>query len=268
MILILALVGVASPPSAAETLRVLFVGNSLTYVNDVPAMVAALARERAIRIEVGTVAAPNASLEDHWNDGDGGASHEIAAGRWDVVVLQQGPSSRPSSRDHLIEFANRFAAEIRAAGARPALYGVWIGRSRIAALDDAIDSYALAAEACDCRLLPVGLAWKEAWAHGRRAALYGPDGFHPSGDGSYLAALVIWAGLTGSDPRSAPSSLDLGDRRIVSIGRKRAAVYREAAATALGRNLEAPPGRTGPPGGDVEPFGRGSVGKRQSVLRA
>ncbi len=63
------------------------------------------------------------SLEDHWNRGD--AQQAIAGGRWDIVVLQQGPSALPESRVLLVEYARKFAAEIRRAGGRPAMYMVW-----------------------------------------------------------------------------------------------------------------------------------------------
>ena len=41
-------------------------------------------------------------------------------------------------------------------------------------------------------LLPAGDAWRAAWAADARLPLYGPDGFHPSPMGTYLAALVIY----------------------------------------------------------------------------
>ena len=45
-------------------------------------------------------------------------------------------------------------------------------------------------------LLPAGDAWREAWRRGPSLTLYADDGFHPSGLGSYLAALTIWRGLS------------------------------------------------------------------------
>jgi len=219
------------PVGAAEPLRVLFVGNSLTYTNDLPLLVAALSRGHEVEIETGMIAIPNASLEDHWNDGR--SRREIASGKWDVVVMQQGPSSLASSRENLVEWSGRLADEVRAAGARPALFTVWPDASRRAYLDDVIESYRVAAESCRCELLPAGLAWKEAWSRSGRLSLFGADGFHPGPDGSYLAALVIWSGLTGEDPGSAPAELNADNGKTVRIKEKRAAIYREAATAAL-----------------------------------
>ncbi|MBC7929893.1 MAG: hypothetical protein H7Z38_04925 [Rubrivivax sp.] len=76
----------------SDKLRVLFVGNSLTYANDLPSMIEALAKSSGgKRLKHKSVALPDYGLEEHWNQGD--ARRLIAKGEWDVVVLQQGPSA-------------------------------------------------------------------------------------------------------------------------------------------------------------------------------
>ena len=63
---------------AQAPLRVLFVGNSLTDTNDLPAVVATLARGLGTEIEYRTIAPGGTSLEDHWNAGQVPA--ELASG--------------------------------------------------------------------------------------------------------------------------------------------------------------------------------------------
>ncbi|HET7230453.1 MAG TPA: hypothetical protein VFJ16_10660 [Longimicrobium sp.] len=85
--------GGAGPTQVEEDGRgVLFIGNSLTYANDLPEMVQALALASGVTLRVGMVANPDWSLENHWNGG--GARSAIRRG-WDVVVLQQGPLLAP-----------------------------------------------------------------------------------------------------------------------------------------------------------------------------
>ena len=218
-------------PAAAGTLRVLFVGNSLTYSNDLPEMVAALSRGGGVRIETGMIATPDAALEDHWADGR--VRQEFASKRWDVVVMQQGPSSLASSRANLVKWAGRLADEARAAGLRPALMTVWPPNARRAYMTEVIESYRTAAEACRCELLPAGLAWHEAWQRSWDLRLYGPDGFHPSVEGSFLAALVVWAGLTSTDPAIATAAVELDGGEHLRIDESRVRLYRAAAAAAL-----------------------------------
>ena len=62
--------------------RILFIGNSLTYANDLPAMVCALARSAGRPATCEGVAKPDYGLEEHWNEKE--ARQAIARG-WDVV---------------------------------------------------------------------------------------------------------------------------------------------------------------------------------------
>jgi hypothetical protein len=178
-------------------LRVLFIGNSLTYANDLPAMAEAIAAaEQGPRFECEVVALPNYSLEDHWNQGD--AVRAIRRGGWSVVVLQQGPSALNESRALLVQYAKRFAAEIERVGAVPALYMVWPSRARSFDFERVSASYAAAAKAVGGVLLPAGDAWRKAWRLDPELALYGSDDFHPSRLGSILAALVIYRRLVSA----------------------------------------------------------------------
>lgn len=206
---------------------VLFVGNSLTYANDLPEMVRALALAAGDTLRVGMVASPDWSLEDHWNGG--GARAEIRRG-WDVVVLQQGPSALPESRALLIDYTRRFADEIRAAGATPALYAVWPSLSRSGDWDRAGESYRLAAEAVHGILLPAGEAWRTAWRADPGLQLYAADGLHPSVAGTYTAALVIYARLLDRSPLGSPSTLTLRSGAVVRIDPAVALVLQRAAA--------------------------------------
>jgi hypothetical protein len=82
-----------SPPVLAEgpELRILFIGNSLTAANELPAILEGLVRTGGTRpLDWKAVLLPGASLEDQWQAGE--AQRAIGSQRWDVVVLQQGPS--------------------------------------------------------------------------------------------------------------------------------------------------------------------------------
>ena len=177
--------------------RILFIGNSLTYANDLPSTVCALARSTGRKVVCETVAKPDFGLEEHWRDG--AARRAIARG-WDVVVLQQGPSALPESRVLLIDYARRFDAEIKKTGARTAFYAVWPSRQRRGDFPAVSQSYAAAARTVDGLLLPAGDTWLAAWRADPTLPLYGDDGFHPSPMGSYLAAMVIYRQLFGPVP--------------------------------------------------------------------
>src|SRR5262245_26374431 len=154
-VLSLAATGVSVPP---PTTRVLFIGNSLTSVNDVPALVARLASATGQPFEYQALTIGGYSLQDHWDRGD--AVRAIARGGWTFVVLQQGPSALPESQVLLREYTRRFAAAIREAGATPAMYMVWPSRQRAADAAGVSRSYSAAARAVGAVLCPAGDAWQ------------------------------------------------------------------------------------------------------------
>lgn len=186
----------------APPARILFVGNSLTYQNDLPGMVAQLARATGRPLMVQSLAKPDYGLEEHWRSGE--ARTAIAGGRWNIVVLQQGPSALPESRRLLVDYTKRFDAEIKKAGARTALYMVWPSRQRRGDAEAVSQSYRAAARAVSATLLPVGDAWRDAWALDPDLPLYAADNFHPSGMGTYLAALVVYRHLIGEPAPATP----------------------------------------------------------------
>lgn len=199
---LLALALGAAAQRAPGPVRVLFIGNSLTASTDVPGRLAKLARAMGREVVVDAVTANDFSLEDHWNDGRAAAR---LAGKWDFVVLQQGPSSRPESRALLIEYARRFAAPIRAAGARPVVFMAWPAANRLQDFPEAIRSHRLAAEALDAVLAPVGEAWLRALSADRRLRLYA-DGLHATAIGGDLAVLVLWFALFPAGPQEFDDS--------------------------------------------------------------
>jgi hypothetical protein len=212
----------AEPVARAQNGGVLFIGNSLTTTNDLPAMVERLARESGgPPLVTRTVAEGGFSLEDHWNRGT--AQRVIAEGGWSVVVLQQGPSALPESQANLRDYTQRFDTVIRSAGARPALYMVWPESEREAVFDDVVASYTRAAQAVNGLLYPVGEAWRIAWRRDSRLPLYGPDGFHPSPTGTYLAALVIYQQISGRSVVGSPSPLSSVDPTTVRVLQESAA---------------------------------------------
>ena len=208
--LLVLIVAVGAPHACEENraasipvLRVLFIGNSLTASNGLPAMVEALSRAKGAKtVEATAVTANNFSLEDHWNQGPARAT--LAKGGWSIVVLQQGPSALPESRVLLRDYAKRFAADAAHVGARTALDMVWPSKTRDRDFDAVSESYALAAQDVAGTLLPAGDAWREAWRRDPSLTLYADDGFHPSGLGSYLAALAIWRGLSSQSAIGLP----------------------------------------------------------------
>lgn len=235
---VLALFATSTPSCAQtagptrETFRVLFIGNSLTQGNDLPSMVAALARERGLEWDVRSVLRGGASLHDHLAQGI--ATQRLAEERWDVVVLQQGPSALPESRVDLRAAAAEFRPLIERAGGRAALYMVWPGTDRMEAFDDVRESYALAAADINGIFIPAGETLRDAPRRDPTLTLYADDQFHPTPEGSYAAAITIFATLARHTPIGLPHLLTKADGTLlVSVPPGHLPALQNAAAAAI-----------------------------------
>ena len=177
---------------------ILFVGNSLTYTNDLPGMVRRVAEAAGGGLRVDMAAGPNLAVIDHTN-GATDAPRKISGSRWDVVLLQQGPTPAGICRDTLVIAAMRLAPLIRQAGGRPALFLPWTRQSYTGPIDEIAASATSAARAVGGLVIPIGVAWRKALQADATLPLYGGDGYHPAPAGTLLSALTTYDRIVGHD---------------------------------------------------------------------
>lgn len=193
------------PPTLGDAeLRILFVGNSLTYTNDLPGAVATVAGALGHDVAVASVARPDFALEDHWYSGIGPVIDDLAP---DLLVMQQGPSSLEASQLHLAAWSEILAERVREAGGEPALLMVWPSLSRIEVFDDVRDSYRTAAEEVDGRFLPAGEGFRALYQQ-TELSPFGGDGFHPSDYGTVMVAYVVVGMLFEASVNGLPARLE------------------------------------------------------------
>jgi hypothetical protein len=190
-----------SPPTIPDPIiiysdtakKILFVGNSLTYYNDLPKLVAKIGKDNGVEIKPEMIAYPNYALEDHWNDGV--IQTLIANKKYHFVVVQQGPSSQADGRAMLLDYGTRIKNICTPHNTKLAFFMVWPARSNFHTFDGVIKNYTDAAAATNSLLCPVGRDWKEYFSSTGDYSYYGPDMFHPSQRGSENAASVIFKTL-------------------------------------------------------------------------
>src|SRR5256886_16886659 len=88
--------GCGNETEASGCTRVLFIGNSYTYVNDLPAMFAQLAQSGGHRVETGMVAVGGSTPGEH--AGSGATAAKLTSARWgaaDPRGQAQFPSAEP-----------------------------------------------------------------------------------------------------------------------------------------------------------------------------
>jgi hypothetical protein len=197
--------------SGRAGVRVLFVGNSLTFKNDLPELVHRLGGRRR-PIFAGSFTAPGWELRQF--AGDYQLDRLLEEVHWDVVVLQeqsQIPSFDAVDRGReFIPYVKELADKIRKSGAQPLLFVTWAhrlgdrrnvpGDTYAAMQQRVVEGYRDAARASASPVAPVGVAWSEALIRRPQLSLWAGDGTHPSHAGSYLAACVFETLLTRRTP--------------------------------------------------------------------
>jgi hypothetical protein len=208
--LALASCGLPAAPSA----RVLFIGNSYTFENDLPQMVAALAQAGGRPLGTGMLAVGGATLAQHL--GTLATADTLAEQRWDFVVLQEQsviPALASQRSAQMYPAARELIRAVRARGARPVLLLTWGRRDGLAEAGfrdfagmqaQLTAGYLALADELDVAVAPAGEAWRAALANDPGLALWQDDGSHPSQLGSYLTACVVYAALFRASPEGLP----------------------------------------------------------------
>lgn len=172
-----------------ENIGILFIGNSLTYFNDLPVLVRERIQAQGKEVTVRMVAYPNYAIVDHWADGE--VQQLISSQDYDYVIIQQGPSSQSDGRQMLIESGKLYSEICEQNNAKLCYFMVWPSINNYSTFDGVIKNYTDAAAMNNAILLPVGEVWKAYIDTTNNYEYYGPDGFHPSEKGSEVAADII-----------------------------------------------------------------------------
>lgn len=191
------------------TLRVLFIGNSYTYVHDVPAIlarIAATAPEGPL-VETDQVVVGAQTLQGHLDDGV--APAKIAEARWSHVVLQQQSLAAAGGTAGLGTGAKELGELVASAGARPVWYVTWAraagdseyGRNFVG--PDHMQDFITRANDEEARRRPgsllacVGEAFRTSLRESPGITLHQSDLSHATLAGAYLAASTFYVALTG-----------------------------------------------------------------------
>ncbi len=217
-----------------DMIHVLFIGNSLTYYNEMPETFRRVveAAEPGIHLDVRYVAADGLMLEDHWKSKWTQARlHERS---WDYVVLQeqgglshwvQGGKSHPAPPESFDTHVDRFAKVAQASGAKVVLYETAAVRPN--EMTYVSWAYTQAANRTHAILAPVGQVFYAMGEKTRKSLL--PDG-HPSPEGSCIVAATLAAAMfnakaqpllaaCGNGQEVVTASAPVIDEELARIGR-------------------------------------------------
>ncbi len=178
-------------------MRILMLGNSYTFANDLPQMLAERLDAEVVHHTRGGV-----RLAEQLNSNTKMGARTQAALQneaWDYVILQEMSNGPITSKEKFLQSVSALCAQIRENGAVPVLYATWayerggkplekfgMGYDEMALAMQ--DSYRRAAQENAALLAEAGKAFYD---RADEEELYAADGSHPNKTGSCLAAQVI-----------------------------------------------------------------------------
>lgn len=226
--------------SLAAKKRVLFIGNSYTYVNDLPLMLSNVAASTNDTVEYDSHTIGGYTLQQHASDAS--TISKIMQGNWDFVVLQE-QSQRPAfpitqveadvypyakKLDSLIRYYNSCAETI--------FYMTWGYKNGDAGncaayppictyqgMDSLLHArYMIMADSNEAIVSPVGPVRRYIRSHYPSIELYDTDGSHPSLAGTYAAACSFYTVIFRKDPSTITynSSLTSSDANNIRTAAK------------------------------------------------
>jgi hypothetical protein len=197
----------AVQPESEEPIDILFIGNSYTFVNDLPDIFARLAGSGDHSVNVTVLAKAGYSLNDHAEDP---LTREVIQGnKWDYVILQE-KSSLPVLDKKLMTQGFSQLVELAAGNdTEMILFMPWAYQAGFpeagmadyhAMQSEVAETYLDLAHDFDITVAPVGLSWQAALERNPQLDLWSNDGSHPSLLGSYLAANTLYALIFQENP--------------------------------------------------------------------
>ncbi len=204
-----------------DTVDVFFLGNSYVYYNNLADQLARISESLPGPVlRTSHHLHGGYSLRRHLEDGHLPSALETKApdgDNWDVVIVQEhsrlgvpyadDEAGVLGDRAPFLQSAAEVADMVSEIGAEMLLYMTWAKESFPGQTGALARAYAEAGIQHDAGVAPVGLAWDHVRSERPDIVLFHPDGSHPSPAGTYLAACILYAELTGQRPLGASAEL-------------------------------------------------------------
>jgi hypothetical protein len=224
----LALTHPAGVHAGDEPMRVVFVGNSYTYANDLPMLYRALARSQHPDrdIETDAFVTPGGYLSERWREG--AVQKFLKTNRVDVLVLQEAGgwlrcADHPSLRTAFactdsLRTHKRYAEFAAKLGVRTVILGTWGADVREQATISRVTRRL--SKAIDALPADAGEAILELRKIDDSIPLFTDRALHPTPDASMLAAVMLYAAIDGWLPEARAIRLE---QPLISVTAKPAA---------------------------------------------
>jgi len=195
----------------SKKIRVLFVGNSLTYYYNLPLVVSAMAKTQDLTIETKHSTVGGSTLEQHWKSEIGTQTRSmIELEKWDYIVFNNHSLSAINKPESFLEYSKKFADLARTKGAEPIFMMTWAYKSNPLMLTEIEKMYKKLGELTSANIIPCGSIFANSRKFRPDLELFHDDK-HPSSNGTYLAGLAFYKYFTGKSSSKVPVNLSTLD---------------------------------------------------------
>lgn len=195
-------------------MKILFIGNSYTYYNDMPKIFESLARDNGKSVAVFSVTKGGRKLVAYENNEDPitvELDSQIKANHFDFCFIQEQSILPATDPDTFLKGVEIVVQKLKGHAEKLVMYQTW-GRkegsetlekhrwSTKAMTELLAESYQMVANRYNALISPVGYSFLKITEQNPEINLHNPDLSHPSYEGSCLSALTHYCTVFGEIP--------------------------------------------------------------------
>lgn len=214
----------APKPAVGTRPKILFVGNSHIFYNDLAGTFARIADAFGHKSDVYELSKGYYSLKRYANPEDelGALFDKTMSGKkWDFVLLQENTTMAlsDSAEEEMFPYARTLDEKVKSAGGQTAFLMTWAPKDGIKdgfkkqsreELQSAMaENYITISDELDDLLIPAGIGFMRCADSYPEIELWDEDGYHPSPAGTYLTACIVYATVYQESPENCSYIADL-----------------------------------------------------------
>ena len=193
--------------TSKKDIKVLFIGNSHTYMNDMPALFSHIyEKTTSHKAESVMLAFSGRELEWHLKEYMS-LRYNLLYGKYDYCIIQQAAHPFPPEENTLND-GKQIIELCKKVNTIPVLYMTWAEKKHPENQQKMIDTYTKLSKETGVLLAPIGIIWKDVQNKYPEIELYYKDGEHASPYGTLLISSSMVKTISGQNPSFPDYILD------------------------------------------------------------
>lgn len=211
--------------------RILFLGNSHTYWNDMPAVFSNICKDCGKDVDVDMLAGPGTTYDGHLRQRIN-LRYSLVFGNYDYMIMQQAAHTPLPPREETVQGAIEIVNWAKKYNVKTLQWVPFARTNKLEEQAGMYDIYNEVHEKTGMPLIPVGNLYELLRNTNPEIQTIQTDGCHPSPYGTYLNALCTYVMIFGKDIQNARAeSIEYFgglDNNIVQLDENQAQIIKDA----------------------------------------